>query len=96
MKSGFSWGAFWLVLGFTGQAAFFMRFLVQWIVSERKGKSTVPIAFWYFSVAGGSILLAYSVYRKDPVFIAGQSMGLFIYLRNLMLIAKNRRVGKEG
>jgi lipid-A-disaccharide synthase-like uncharacterized protein len=77
-----------LVVGFTGQALFSARFLVQWIASERQGKSVVPIAFWYFSVAGGITLFGYAVYRMDPVFILGQGMGVFIYLRNLYLIRR--------
>jgi lipid-A-disaccharide synthase-like uncharacterized protein len=76
----------WLGIGFAGQALFSMRFLVQWLASERRGRSVVPLAFWYFSIAGGLTLLAYAVYRADPVFIVGQSAGLFIYLRNLQLI----------
>ncbi|MGB8623685.1 MAG: lipid-A-disaccharide synthase N-terminal domain-containing protein [Paracoccaceae bacterium] len=87
-----SWGEFWWVaIGLGGQLMFTARFLVQWIASERAGRSIVPLAFWYFSVAGGVILFAYAVYRKDPVFILGQSMGLFIYLRNLFLIHAERR-----
>ncbi len=82
----------WLVIGFTGQAAFFMRFLVQWIVSEAKKESTIPVAFWYFSLIGGLILLSYAVYRRDPVFIMGQSCGLVVYIRNLMLIRKNGKL----
>ena len=84
--------AFWLTFGFLGQAAFFMRFFVQWLASEKAKKSTVPVSFWYFSVIGGIILLAYAIHQKDPVFILGQSTGLLIYLRNLMLI---RKIGKE-
>ena len=76
----------WLGIGFAGQALFSMRFLVQWLASERRGRSVVPLAFWYFSIAGGVTLLAYAVYRADPVFILGQFAGLFIYLRNLQLI----------
>ena len=76
----------WLGVGFAGQALFSMRVLVQWLASERRGRSVVPLAFWYFSVAGGVTLLAYAVYRADPVFILGQFCGLFIYLRNLQLI----------
>src|SRR6476469_2189650 len=76
----FSW---WVVLGFVAQAMFFMRFAVQWLASERAGRSVVPTAFWIFSVVGGLLLLIYSLQRKDPVFIAGQALGLFIYLRNL-------------
>lgn len=76
----------WLAIGFGGQALFSMRFLVQWVASERRGRSIVPLAFWYFSIAGGLTLLAYAIYREDPVFIVGQAAGLFIYLRNLQLI----------
>lgn len=78
----------WLIVGFLGQFMFFMRFLVQWIVSERKKESVVPVSFWYFSLLGGLILLSYAIYRKDPVFILGQVGGVFIYLRNLTLIYK--------
>lgn len=81
----------WLWLGFGGQALFFGRFLVQWIASERRGESVVPTAFWFFSVGGGLILLAYAIHRRDPVFIAGQSMGLLIYGRNLWLIFRRGR-----
>jgi lipid-A-disaccharide synthase-like uncharacterized protein len=80
----------WLVVGFAGQALFMMRFLVQWIHSERQRKSVVPLAFWYFSVLGGLALLVYSIHRKDPVFITGQLLGIFIYLRNLYLIKAER------
>lgn len=78
----------WVAIGFVGQTAFFMRFFVQWIASERARKSVVPLAFWYFSIIGGAILLAYAIWRRDPVFIAGQAVGLVIYLRNLILIAR--------
>lgn len=81
----------WLVVGFMGQALFSARFLVQWVSSERRKRSVVPLAFWYFSVAGGATLLAYAVHRMDPVFIVGQFAGLFIYLRNLQLIYRQRR-----
>jgi lipid-A-disaccharide synthase-like uncharacterized protein len=86
-----STGTLWLVVGFTGQACFFMRFLVQWLSSEREGRSVIPVAFWYFSLAGGAIILVYAIYRRDPVFIVGQSTGVFIYLRNLALIRRERR-----
>ncbi len=76
----------WLVVGFLGQAMFTMRFLVQWISSERQRRSVIPVAFWYFSLGGGLILLCYAVYRRDPVFILGQATGVFIYLRNLHMI----------
>ncbi|TAJ22849.1 MAG: lipid A biosynthesis protein [Nitrospirae bacterium] len=79
----------WLGIGFFGQTVFFMRWVVQWIASERSAESRVPLAFWYMSLVGGLITLAYAVYRKDPVFIAGQSVGAFVYLRNLMLIRRN-------
>lgn len=79
---------FWLIFGFTAQFCFFLRFFVQWLISERKGKSVVPVAFWYLSLLGGALLLIYSFYRKDPVFILGQAMGLIIYTRNLILIKK--------
>ena len=86
------WGEFWwVVVGLFGQAMFSMRFLVQWISSERARKSVMPVAFWNFSIAGGLILLSYALYRRDPVFILGQSTGLFIYLRNLWLIYADRR-----
>ncbi len=81
----------WLIIGFAGQALFASRFIVQWLVSEKKGKSVIPIAFWYLSISGGLLLLTYAIWRKDPVFILGQSMGVFIYTRNLMLIYKERR-----
>jgi lipid-A-disaccharide synthase-like uncharacterized protein len=76
----------WLALGFLGQAMFSGRFLVQWIVSERKRASVVPTAFWWLSIAGGAFLLTYAVHRGDPVFIVGQAAGLVVYIRNLMLI----------
>lgn len=77
-----------LSIGFLGQIMFSMRFIIQWIYSERHRKSVIPTAFWYFSVAGSCLLLIYSIYRKDPVFILGQSAGLFIYLRNIYFIYK--------
>jgi len=81
----------WLTLGFGGQILFFLRFFVQWIATERKKESVVPISFWYFSIGGAVLLLAYAIHRKDPVFILGQSMGIFIYGRNLYFIYKKRR-----
>ncbi len=77
-----------LVIGFTGQGLFASRFIVQWIYSEKKGKSSIPIIFWYLSIFGGIGLLIYAIFRKDPVIILGQSFGIFIYLRNLILIYK--------
>ena len=76
----------WIIIGFLGQGIFFMRWVVQWIASERHAESRVPTAFWYMSMIGGLITLAYAIYRQDPVFIAGQSIGSIVYLRNLMLI----------
>ena len=81
----------WIAIGFIAQAMFMMRFVVQWIASERAGRSIVPIAFWFFSIAGGILLLIYSIIRQDPVYIAGQSLGLVIYFRNLWLIFKEKR-----
>lgn len=82
---------FWIVIGFAGQLLFTSRFLVQWLASERRRESVVPVAFWWLSLAGGLTLLTYALYRKDPVFIMGQSMGIFIYLRNLMLLSRAAR-----
>lgn len=81
----------WLVIGFLGQALFSARFLVQWIASERARKSIIPNAFWFFSIGGGVVLLAYAIYRQDPVFIVGQGAGLFIYARNIYFIMRDRR-----
>lgn len=75
----------WLVLGFGAQALFSGRLLVQWIVSEKKRKSTVPKLFWYLSLFGSTLLLVYAVHKMDPVFILGQAFGLVVYVRNLML-----------
>ncbi len=82
---------FWLGVGFSAQALFSARFLVQWIASERAGKSVVPVLFWYLSIVGSSMLLIYSIHRQDPVFILGQSVGLFIYCRNLYLIWRENK-----
>jgi lipid-A-disaccharide synthase-like uncharacterized protein len=86
---------YWLYLGFVGQLLFGLRFLVQWVASERKGESIIPIYFWYFSLVGSLILLAYAIFRRDPVFILGQCTGLFVYLRNLMLIYRKRATSAE-
>jgi lipid-A-disaccharide synthase-like uncharacterized protein len=81
----------WAILvGYIAQAMFAMRFAVQWIASERAGRSVVPLAFWIFSIGGGVMLLGYALYRKDPVFIIGQAFGVFVYLRNLQLIFRSR------
>ena len=81
----------WVVMGLIAQGMFFMRFFVQWIISERRGKSTVPPAFWIFSVLGGTMLLIYAIHRRDLVIMLGQAGGLLIYARNLMLIYKEMR-----
>ncbi len=82
---------FWMSIGFLGQGIFTARFWVQWYASEREQDSVVPVAFWWISLAGGLILLAYATYRRDPPIMVGQAMGLFVYARNLMLIAGRRR-----
>ena len=79
-----------LIIGFTGQGLFASRFIVQWLYSEKRGESHIPVIFWYLSIFGGIGLLIYAIYRKDPVIISGQSFGLFIYLRNLILIYKKK------
>ena len=81
----------WAVLGFLAQAMFSARFLVQWIASERARRSIIPIAFWWFSIAGGLLLFIYSLHRKDPVFILGQGGGLLIYVRNVMFVLREQR-----
>lgn len=87
---------FWIIFGLTGQAMFFLRFLIQWIVSERRKESVIPIPFWFLSIAGSIFLLIYAIKRKDPVFIIGQSTGTLIYLRNLMLIYRKGRIVPNG
>ena len=87
----------WLLIGFLGQGLFASRFLVQWLASERARRSVMPITFWYFSLGGGVILLAYSIYKADPVFILGQGLGLVVYMRNLYLIFVEHSVaGQEN
>ena len=81
----------WIGLGLFAQFLFFLRFFMQWIASEKKRESTIPISFWYFSIAGSILLLIYSIYRKDVVFILGQSMGSLIYIRNLILIHRKSK-----
>ena len=82
----FDW---WVVLGLVAQAMFTMRFVVQWVASEREGKSVIPLAFWIFSIGGGVLLLGYALYRRDPVFIVGQAFGVFVYLRNLYFVLRD-------
>jgi lipid-A-disaccharide synthase-like uncharacterized protein len=81
----------WVLLGLIAQALFTMRFLVQWIASERAGRSVIPMAFWLFSIGGGLLLLIYALYRKDIVFILGQAFGVFVYLRNLHFVLRDRK-----
>ncbi len=81
----------WLTVGFVAQIMFSMRFILQWIASERAKKSIVPEVFWYFSLGGGVLLFAYAVYRLDPVFMLGQGMGLLIYVRNIQLIWQQKQ-----
>ncbi|HTT82703.1 MAG TPA: lipid-A-disaccharide synthase N-terminal domain-containing protein [Rhizomicrobium sp.] len=86
----------WLAIGFAGQALFASRFFVQWLKSEMEGRSVIPLAFWYFSVGGGIVLLAYAIYKKDPVFILGQASGLVVYSRNLYLIFRERSLLRQA
>jgi lipid-A-disaccharide synthase-like uncharacterized protein len=77
-----------IMIGYVAQLLFAMRFVVQWIASERAGRSVIPTAFWVFSIGGGLMLLGYAIYRKDPVFIIGQAFGVFVYLRNLQFVLR--------
>lgn len=88
----FDW---WVVLGFIAQLMFTGRFLVQWIMSEKQGRSVIPIAFWLFSIVGGLLLFAYALHRVDPVFIVGQAFGVFVYARNLYLVMRERKQSRE-
>ncbi|MHC5542678.1 lipid-A-disaccharide synthase N-terminal domain-containing protein [Singulisphaera rosea] len=81
----------WVKIGFLGQAVFTARFLVQWLASEKKRDSVIPVAFWWLSLLGGATLLVYAIHRRDPVIIVGQAMGLVVYVRNLMLVARARQ-----
>jgi lipid-A-disaccharide synthase-like uncharacterized protein len=82
---------YWLVVGFFGQALFGMRFLIQWVMSEKRGESFIPLPFWYLSIGGSLILLTYAIHKQDPVFILGQSLGSIIYIRNLILISRKKK-----
>ena len=84
----FQW---WVALGYVAQIMFTMRFVVQWVASERAGKMVMPVAFWFFSIGGGTLLLFYALYIRDPVFILGQAFGNFVYLRNLYFVLRDRR-----
>ena len=79
----------WLIIGFAGQVVYTGRFVLQWLYSEIKRRSLIPVGFWYLSMLGSALLLAYAIYRQDPVFIIGQSFGFLVYLRNLQLIARH-------
>ena len=81
--------------GMLGQICFSARFIIQWIFSEKKKKSVIPVAFWYFSLVGGVILLIYAILKKEPVFILGQAPGIFIYSRNIYIIRKRDKKMKE-
>ena len=81
-----------LVIGFVGQGLFASRFIIQWIYSEKRGESFIPLIFWYLSIFGGLGLLTYAIFRKDPVIITGQSFGIFIYLRNIILIYRKEKI----
>ena len=81
----------WVIVDLVGQLLFTMRFLIQWLASEKARKSVVPEVFWWFSIGGGLILFAYALHRRDPVFILGQSLGIFIYARNLWLVHAEKR-----
>ena len=83
----------WVLLGYAGQTLFEMRFIVQWVASERVGRSVIPMAFWFFSIGGGVLLFVYALYIRDPVFIIGQGLGLFVYLRNLYFVFRERKAG---
>jgi lipid-A-disaccharide synthase-like uncharacterized protein len=85
----------WMIIGFVGQGFFSARFIVQWIMSEIKKQSIIPLGFWYFSLLGGATLFAYALYKEDPVFIVGQGAGLLIYSRNLYLIRKRAKTDKS-
>ena len=86
----------WVLVGLAAQLFFTARFALQWLASERAGRSVVPLTFWFLSIAGGVLLLIYALYRKDPVFIAGQAFGLFVYFRNLQLIFREHRRRRDG
>jgi lipid-A-disaccharide synthase-like uncharacterized protein len=90
-----TWMNGWVLFGFFGQFVFAMRFIIQWIVSEKKKESIVPLSFWYLSICGGVILLIYAIYKNDPVFMLGQATGLIVYARNLMLITKKKNLNQE-
>lgn len=85
----------WVLLGVVAQALFTMRFVVQWLASERAQRSVVPMTFWWFSIGGGALLLMYALYRRDPVFILGQGFGVFVYIRNLQFVLRAKARGED-
>lgn len=87
---------FWLIVGFSGQAFFSGRFLLQWLASEKQKRSVMPIGFWFFSLGGSILLLIYAIHRRDPVFILGQSVGFLIYSRNLQLIFREKKANASA
>lgn len=87
---------FWLVVGFSGQALFSGRFLLQWLASEKQKRSVMPVGFWFFSLGGSILLLIYSIHRRDPVFILGQLTGFLIYSRNLQFIFREKKVNASS
>ena len=96
MEKMFEIDSIWLAVGLLGQGLFSARFIVQWLHSEKVKKSVIPSAFWYFSLCGGATLLAYAIHRRDPVFIIGQGMGLFVYFRNLQFLWRDRSISRKG
>lgn len=99
LANGVAWlttAHIWLIVGLAGQGLFASRFIIQWFKSELEGRSVIPIAFWHCSVGGGIVLLAYAIYKKDPVFIIGQASGLVVYSRNLYLIFRERAQLREA
>jgi lipid-A-disaccharide synthase-like uncharacterized protein len=97
MTEWFTWENAWVLIGLLGQGIFMGRMVVQWWASERAGRSVVPVAFWYLSIGGSLITLAYAIYRKDPVFISSQLFGMIVYVRNLYLIfAERSAAGREN
>lgn len=85
----------WVVFGLAGQMLFGSRFIVQWLASEKKKQSYIPVHFWYLSLCGGIVTAIYAIHRRDPVFIIGQSAGLIVYVRNLMLIHRSNRADRR-
>ena len=85
----------WVLLGVVAQGLFTMRFVVQWIASEKAQRSVVPMTFWWFSIGGGALLLMYALYRRDPVFILGQGFGVFVYIRNLQFVLRAKARGED-